>query len=860
MATVFEGIRVIDLSQGLAGSLATMILADNGADVIKVEPPGGDPLRAEPAWIMWNRGKNGAVLDLETAEGRRAAAALARGADVLVESYPTGEAERLGLGYPALAAENPGLVYCSISAFGRKGAYARLPLADALVEAKSGAMVDLGKWMRRDAPTYRVRPNASYAAANLAVQGVAAALRVRDQTGLGQRLETSLLDGVSCYNPSGALRRQSELGLSPDPPSRDVSDPSFAYVAYLAARCKDGQWLQMTNHAGRLFRSWMRVAGLEHIFEDPRFAEAPSLFPSPADRLALRDLLLKRMREKTLEEWLDLFLTADVAADRFLTTQQAMDHPQTLHNGAVIEIDDPSAGRTRQLGPLVHFGETPSVVRGPAPRLGEHTEQVLARRPSPPHPEGTRLSQSRERGNSDQARHSDSAALVAESASDVDSPFPGIGRGGYPLGAGVRAAAPAPPFAGLTVLEFDNWLASPFGASLIADLGARVIKVEPPLGDEARWGSNGRARTFQGKESLVLDLKAPEARAIVRRLLERADALLHNMRGEAPQRLGIDYETVRRIHPRLVYVYAASYGSTGPGAGRGGFHPTAGALSGGVLWQLGRGNAPPAPDASLSLEETAAWSERLLQANEPSPDVTAGLSVGTALALGLYARERTGRGQYIETRMLTSNNYLCSDDFIRCAGKPPRAEADRDLRGLHALHRLYRARDGWVFLACAGEEEWRALCRAIGCERLPADPRFATTATRHVHDEPLIAALAQAFRAHDADAWEATLLASGVGCVRADGSDWSDFFLTDPSLRENGQIVDLPPRPGRGRMLRPGPAWRFSRTPAMAEGSSLFGADTPAILAELGLSPAEIGALRRDGVVVWEDAEAPDGP
>src|SRR5439155_21212415 len=131
-----------------------------------------------------------------------------------------------------------------------------------------------------------------------------------------------------------------------------------------------------------------------------------------------------------------------------------------------------------------------------------------------------------------------------------------------------------------------------------------------------------------------------------------------------------------------------------------------------------------------------------------------------------------------------------SDDFIRYAGKPAsggRAEADRDLRGRHALHRLYRAREGWVFLACAGEEEWKALCRALGCEELLADPRFATDAARRVHDDPLIATLAQAFLARDAHAWEATLLAAGVGCVRADGPDWSDFFLTDPSLRENGQ-------------------------------------------------------------------------
>jgi crotonobetainyl-CoA:carnitine CoA-transferase CaiB-like acyl-CoA transferase len=404
------------------------------------------------------------------------------------------------------------------------------------------------------------------------------------------------------------------------------------------------------------------------------------------------------------------------------------------------------------------------------------------------------------------------------------------------------------------VLDFSSWLAAPIGTSLIADLGARVIKVESVAGDEFRLGTAGRGRTFQGKESLAIDLKAPEARAILQRLVARADGLMHNMRGEAPERLGIDYTTVHKLNPQLVYLYAGSYGSTGPGAGRGAFHPTAGALSGGALWQLGGGNELPAPDRELSPEETRTWSERLLKANEGSPDVTAGLAVATALALGLYARERTGRGQYIETRMLTSNAYICSDDFLRYAGKPPRQEADRDLRGLHALHRLYRAREGWLFLACAGEAVWRALCGALGREGLLVDPRFATGEARRIHDEPLIAALGQAFLERDADAWEELLTAAGVGCVRADAQDWNDFFLTDPSLRENSMIAAVS-GPGVGRMMRQGAPWRFSMTPARADAPSLFGADAPAILAELGLSSDEISALRRNGVVAWEDAE-----
>ena len=119
----------------------------------------------------------------------------------------------------------------------------------------------------------------------------------------------------------------------------------------------------------------------------------------------------------------------------------------------------------------------------------------------------------------------------------------------------------------MTVLEFASWLAGPYGTSLLADLGARVIKVESPTGDDGRWSLGGRTRTFQGKESLVIDLKRPEGREVVDKLLSRADGLMHNMRGDAAARLGVDYESARRRNPEIVYLYAGSYGSSGPGAG-----------------------------------------------------------------------------------------------------------------------------------------------------------------------------------------------------------------------------------------------------------------------------------------------------
>ena len=254
----------------------------------------------------------------------------------------------------------------------------------------------------------------------------------------------------------------------------------------------------------------------------------------------------------------------------------------------------------------------------------------------------------------------------------------------------------------------------------------------------------GRARTFQGKESLAIDLKSEEGRAAVQRLVAQADAVMHNMRGDAAARLGIDYETARETESspclpvrRLVRVDRAR-------AGRAAFHPMMGALSGGALRQLGRGNEPPAADVPMDAEARYELSLRMLRSNEASPDITGALGVATALSLGLLHRERTGQGQYIETTMLASNLLLCSEDAIRYAGQPDLPELDSDLRGTSALNRLYRTADGWLFLSTPTEPEWRHLCAAVGHAEWAGDPRYRTAATRRRFNDQLLAELATA--------------------------------------------------------------------------------------------------------------------
>jgi crotonobetainyl-CoA:carnitine CoA-transferase CaiB-like acyl-CoA transferase len=518
--------------------------------------------------------------------------------------------------------------------------------------------------------------------------------------------------------------------------------------------------------------------------------------------MELRRMILRRMAEKTADDWLEIFRSEGLAGDLFLTTQQCMDHPQTLHNQGVIDLVDPEVGPTRQIGPLVRFSKTPSRIAGPAPQPGQDTRQVLA----------------------------ESRAW----------------RPGTPAGA--RRSALAHPFEGVLVLDFAAWLAAPFGTSLLADLGARVVKIESLRGDEFRTRSQGRDRTFQGKENLAVDLKAPEGRDVIHRLIRKADAMMHNMRGDTASRLGIDYETAKKLNPEIIYHYAGSYGATGPGAGRPAFHPTAGGLSGGAMWQIGRGNQPPPDDAPLEIEEVVRWGEIMLAANEGTPDVTAAVAVGTGLAMALYHKSRTGLGQYVETSMLNSNAYVCSDDFLRYEGKPPRREPDSDLRGMHALHRLYRTTRGWAFLDCATQAEWEALCRALGSVDLRGDARFRDAVGRQENDDALAAILSGIFEGRSAEEWEAALSSEGAPCVAADAQSPGEFFLTDPSVAENGLVVLTESESG-GRMYRQGPPARFSLTPGVAGPAHDHGEDTEPILREVGFSSDEIEELLAKKIV-----------
>lgn len=816
MSDALAGLRVLDLSRGLSGALFSLVLADYGAEVLHVESPAGDPLRGHPAFPLWGRGKKSVVLDLRSDDGRRTARRLAESVDVLVETFRPGVVERLGLAYPDLATVNPGLVHTSITGFGRRGPYAHLKGYEGIVMAKLGAMRHVEGMAPRPGPAFPAVPYASFSAAHTALHGTLAALYLRERTGRGQKVDTSLVQAIATHDPwDWFLRIIAERypeAFRPAPPysERLVPTQSFAF-RLLVCLTRDGRWLQFSQTSPHLFAEFMRVLGLDWMWDHPEWKTAPE-FEEEGKRERFWEYLLEAARQRTVAEWDEIFRShPNVWAELFRTTEELLDHPQMQHNGQVVEVDDHEVGRTRQLAPLVRMTKTPGRVRTPAARLGEHTEEVLR--------------------SLEHAPPRDARERAAISDQGVEQ---------------------APPLRGVTILELGLWYAAPYGAALLADLGARVIKIEPLAGEPMRnvmpFPEAGAIKVLQGKESVALALDQPASREVIRRLARRADLVLTSYRAGVAGKHGVDEETLRRENPRLVYLNAPGYGVDGPCARKPAYAPTIGVASGAALYQAGP-SIPQGP--ALRLEEIKPASIRLNYAAQApgNADGCSALGVATALLLGLLARERTGIAQEMLTSMLCTTAYAVSDDALWYAGKPERSGPDRELYGLSALYRLYETSAGWIFLAAPAASEWPALCAALRAHvDLAADHRFASPAGRREADVALAAQLAAVFARRAASDWERDLTARDVACVEVAAGPVARAVMDDPVSREAGFLVEVE-HPTLGWHRRLGPTAILSASPGEARPAPLLGQHTESVLREIGFSDREIDELERQQVI-----------
>jgi crotonobetainyl-CoA:carnitine CoA-transferase CaiB-like acyl-CoA transferase len=373
---ILEKVKVLDLSQIMAGPLSSMILGDLGAEVIKVEPPEGDAARVmgdtflhgqSDYLLSLNRNKRSMVIDLKMESGREIFYRLARQADVLLENFRPGTVEKLGVDYPTVSRLNPRIIYCSVSGFGQEGPYRDRPAMDPIIQAMGGLMGITGD--PRTGPAKVGSPISDFIAPLLATIGILGGLYLRQKTGEGQKVEISMLNGIIF----SLIPRQAYFFV------KNKSLPLTGNRHYQIAPCnayptKDGQYVMVIVHTQKHWANFCEALGRMDLPGDARFL-------TNADRLKnvteLDGLLTDLFQQRTQREWVDYLAPRGVMIGPVYRMDQLFQDPQVVHNQMVAEIDHPVAGKIKTIRTPISFSTSPLKIKRPPPLLGQHTEEIL---------------------------------------------------------------------------------------------------------------------------------------------------------------------------------------------------------------------------------------------------------------------------------------------------------------------------------------------------------------------------------------------------------------------------------------------------------------------------------------------------
>ncbi|MCW2524167.1 MAG: hypothetical protein JWO63_2502, partial [Frankiales bacterium] len=649
-------------------------------------------------------------------------------------------------------------------------------------------------------------------ASQMALQGVLAALYEREDSGLGQFVETNLAlaaAGLDPWNQMLEMLRQRYPGaFTAGAPFDEQLRPATSFtLRLLVALTSDGHWLQFSQVQPRLFKALMHELDLDWMFDDPEWSTVPE-FADTDQRVRMNEILLAGVRSKTLAEWQAIFdRNPNVFAEVFRRGTELLHHPQVEHDHQSVEVADLTHGPTLQPAPFIAMSTTP---HGPL-----------------------------------------TSAPALDADRDVLERWTAVGR------SGAAPAGPAPsglPLAGVTILELGTFYAAPYGATLLTDLGARVFKIEPlegePLRNLVAFPEAGGAKAMQGKESIAIDIASEEGREVVYELARRSDVVLRSYRAGVAERLAVDSAALLAVNPDLIYLDAPGYGVDGPYGHRPAFAPTISAGTGVAMRNVGQ-MASPAELQQLSLAEVRLASVRLTVGSNSGgtqPDGIAAMAVATAMAMGLYMRRRGLPGQRMLTTMLLSSAHALAETMIEYAGQASPAEADPEVLGFNSRYRLYAAADGWVFLAAPSEREWSRLVSALEpWHRLAEDARWASEESRSANDGELALELEKVFAARNAQDWETDLLAAGVGCVVAEDTTMETSYMGELGQQSGylteaeSSIFDVYPRVG--------PLVSFSRSATQSLGGPTVGEHTEAVLTEIGFDAARILDLRTRGLI-----------
>ena len=683
------GIRVVDFGHYIAGPLTGMLLADQGAEVIKVDRP-GKPDYDTPANGVFNRGKQRITLDLKNADDLAMAVKLIRSADVVIENFRPGVMQRLGLGAEEMTALNPGLVYLSLPGFASTDERASIRAYEGIISAAIGQYTDLQSRRADLPPVYTPMPlGSTYGAIHGAI-AVTLALYAREESGRGDVIEVSLVgaamsamavimldvaDKPARYgSPSQADRRK----------QRSSSGSPFSGTF----RAGDGQWLYIIA-AGHSRNSRSLVKALE-VYDDliaEGMVDVPvyenlhltnnipdSSHLSREWNLKAREKIEDVLASEPAQHWVDVLTAAGVPCTIQRTAQEWLHKSETEEAALTVVVDDPDYGSMRQLGVQTWLSKTPDECAIPRPS-----------RPLEAYPQMTQHRRSLQR---------------SEASINADESFAG--------GAESKSIESAKPILeGIRVLDLSNVLAGPASARTLAEYGAEVIKIDPPdpyFGP--RISSWFPLEVSPGKRSVILNLKDEAGRAAFMKLVETADVIVHNFRPGVAQSLGIDYDAVKKCKPDIVYLNLTAFNGPRPGPwmNRPGFDPLLQGSTGIQMRYGGEGNKP------------------ILHGWASCIDYITGYSATYGAVLALLKRRRSGvpdGGDFVTTSLAQGGQLVQAPFMFACeAGCSGDEPSGQDAVGEHALHRMYRARDGWVFLGGLAHEMDK-LRQVAGLEQVP---------------------------------------------------------------------------------------------------------------------------------------------
>jgi len=815
---MLEDLRVVDLSSDVAGAYAAKFFATFGADVIKVEPPEGDTTRfLEPRlgdspdfgvlFAYLNTGKRSAVLDPTDVTQRDALWRLLLTADLVIETGAPGEWEARGIDLGALLEERPAIVICSITPFGQDGPRAHWRTTALTAFAAGGQHMICGDPERE--PLKTAGHQAYYQGGLHGFAASMTALVAARRTGIGDRLDISLQEAQAASLEGGgpnAMVRGVDSGRTGNQARAvwGIYPSADGYVGVAA----------MARQTGSVYRA----VGHPELAEDPGFM---NLLANPEKNEIAAALITEWTTARTGREIYDESQRQRAPFSLIPTPRELLEWPPLVEAGFWQELDHPALGKHMQPSPpFTVAGERGNIRR--APLLGEHTSEVLA-----------------ELARGEVVR--EEVRQAALSAGDATA-----------------GAPPRPLLDGIRILDLTQVWAGPYAARFFADMGADTIHIEGPgfpdavrgvgRGDDPR--SFNKAPYFneynRNKRGVALDLHTPEGIEAFRRLVSTADVVIENWSVGVAERLGIGYEDLRALNPRIALVQMPGFGQEGPEAERVGFGPTIEQTGGLVALQGYEGGPPHKSGISYG-------------------DPTGGIVAAGATALALLRRERTGEGCKVVVTQRNNIIGMVGEYMVaESLGHPlPVRIGNRDPQ--FVPHGVYRTRDSeprtqadalgnpigeytdtWLAIAVDSDEAWSTLRGIVGDARLD-DAAYATAAGRRAAEDAIDAVLAEWARDLEPGEAAARLQAAGVSAMPVLSAL---MLVNDAHLAARGYYPEYD-HPEAGRQKTSRPVWRLQRRPF--EGvrpAPCFGEHNAEVLRDIaGYSDEEIAAFAASGVI-----------